>query len=101
MQITLLQSSTVAFNWGISGPFWRVAESHYWRHIVSVKGMHSVRAHAIVPWQPISWCQSCTCTVDSCRYSAGAVLQIMLFGVMAIQVCVPVWPMPAHSCNDW
>ncbi|CAK0737642.1 hypothetical protein CVIRNUC_000946 [Coccomyxa viridis] len=39
--ITLLQSSTVAWNYGVSGPFW---------------------------------------------YSAGAVLQIMLFGIMAIQI---------------
>ena len=37
---------------------------------------------------------------EFCRYSAGAVLQIMLFGVMAIQVCVPVCPKP-HWHDDW
>jgi hypothetical protein len=67
-----------------------------WPHIALVEGMNSTCCNSLATPSfgfDMLW--------GSCRYSAGAVLQIMLFGVMAIQVCLPVCPKPAHLHGEW
>ena len=96
--ITLLQSSTVAWNYGISGPFWCVS---YLLHSKEAKkyrlpvdtcfGQAEKYLSARVSTchqQSIDKRKSIDLQLDcsSRRYSAGAVLQIMLFGIMAIQI---------------
>jgi urea-proton symporter len=99
---TLLQSSNVAWRYGVSGPFW---------YVMGAQCLETSCGDALDLW--ISRVQCIMLTLDlwsyPSRYASGASIQVLLFGVLAIRikkvapsahtVCEIVkarWGTPAH-----
>ena len=93
---TLLQSSNVAYKNGVSGPFW-CAPQTCMHSTWALQSTH-VTSRLVSPipaGASLSLGASCHChraslrnTEAACwlRYAAGATIQILLFGILAIEV---------------